>query len=73
MPGYWPNAIPELLAMFQSTDFQGLTPDRRVWILLEVLTVIPEEVCFLLDNNLPLIPVIYTNIITWKDLIFICL
>ncbi|RZF31944.1 hypothetical protein LSTR_LSTR017608 [Laodelphax striatellus] len=42
-PSYWPNAIPELLAMFQATDLQTLTPERRVWILLEVLTVIPEE------------------------------
>ncbi|RZF40969.1 hypothetical protein LSTR_LSTR013224 [Laodelphax striatellus] len=42
-PSCWPNAITELLAIFQSTDLQTLTLERRVWILLEVLPVVTEE------------------------------
>lgn len=43
-PSHWPAAIPELLSMFQPSNLPSVPPDKTVWILLEVLTVIPEEV-----------------------------
>lgn len=42
-PSHWPAAIPELLSMFQPSNLPSIPPDKTVWILLEVLTVIPEE------------------------------
>lgn len=43
-PKHWPNAIPELLFAFQPAQVPSIPPDKALWILLEVLTVIPEEV-----------------------------
>ncbi|KAK7863775.1 hypothetical protein R5R35_009581 [Gryllus longicercus] len=40
---HWPDAIPELLSMFQPSYLPSLPPERTAWILLEVLTVLPEE------------------------------
>ncbi|XP_054276108.1 importin-13 [Macrosteles quadrilineatus] len=42
-PKYWPGAIPELLGTLQPTNLPSVPPDKALWILLEVLTVIPEE------------------------------
>ncbi|XP_063226596.1 importin-13 isoform X2 [Bacillus rossius redtenbacheri] len=40
---HWPSAIPELLATFQPSNLVDLPPARTVWILLQILTVLPEE------------------------------
>ncbi|KAG8337161.1 Importin-13 [Homalodisca vitripennis] len=42
-PKHWPGAIPELLSTFQPANMPSIPPDKALWILLEVLTVIPEE------------------------------
>uniref|UniRef100_A0A1B6C273 Importin-13 n=1 Tax=Clastoptera arizonana TaxID=38151 RepID=A0A1B6C273_9HEMI len=42
-PTHWPSAISELLSVFSSTNLPSISPDKTLWILLEVFTVIPEE------------------------------
>jgi hypothetical protein len=44
LPVYWPNAVPELLATLQPSNLPTIPPERTAWILLEILTVLPEEV-----------------------------
>lgn len=44
VPNHWPNAFEELVSSFQPHHLPGVEPERVVWILLEILTVIPEEV-----------------------------
>jgi hypothetical protein len=43
VPSYWPNAFEELVASFQPHHLPNVEPERVIWILLEILTVIPEE------------------------------
>ncbi|XP_021934017.1 importin-13 isoform X2 [Zootermopsis nevadensis] len=43
LPLHWPNAVPELLATFQPSNLPAIPPERTAWILLEILTVLPEE------------------------------
>jgi hypothetical protein len=44
LPVHWPNAVPELLATLQPSNLPSIPPERTAWILLEILTVLPEEV-----------------------------
>jgi hypothetical protein len=44
IPLHWPNAVPELLATFQPHNLPAIPSERTAWILLEILTVLPEEV-----------------------------
>lgn len=44
VPTYWPKAFEELVSSFQPQHLPNVEPERVVWILLEILTVIPEEV-----------------------------
>lgn len=44
MPSHWPNAFEELVSSFQPQHLPNVEPERVIWILLEILTVIPEEV-----------------------------
>lgn len=50
VPTYWPKAFEELVSSFQPQHLPNVEPERIVWILLEILTVIPEEVNFLFIN-----------------------
>lgn len=43
LPVHWPNAVPELLATLQPSNLPSIPPERTAWILLEILTVLPEE------------------------------
>ncbi|XP_069674561.1 importin-13 isoform X2 [Periplaneta americana] len=43
LPVHWPNAVPELLATLQPSNLPTIPPERTAWILLEILTVLPEE------------------------------
>lgn len=43
VPTYWPKAFEELVSSFQPQHLPNVEPERVVWILLEILTVIPEE------------------------------
>nr|CAH7738201.1 unnamed protein product [Callosobruchus chinensis] len=43
IPTYWPNAFEELVSSFQPHHLPNVEPERVIWILLEILTVIPEE------------------------------
>ncbi|KAJ9589083.1 hypothetical protein L9F63_017628 [Diploptera punctata] len=43
LPLHWPNAVPELLATLQPSNLPTIPPERTAWILLEILTVLPEE------------------------------
>ncbi|XP_018334256.1 importin-13 isoform X2 [Agrilus planipennis] len=43
IPTHWPNAFEELVSSFQPNFFPNIEPERVIWILLEILTVIPEE------------------------------
>lgn len=43
IPHYWPNAFKELLNSFQPQHLPNIQPERVVWMLLEILTLIPEE------------------------------
>lgn len=50
VPTHWPKAFEELVSSFQPQYLPNVEPERVIWILLEILTVIPEEVsiiCFL--------------------------
>nr|CAI5818240.1 unnamed protein product [Callosobruchus analis] len=44
IPTYWPNAFEELVSSFQPHHLPNVEPERVIWILLEILTVIPEEI-----------------------------
>lgn len=44
LPVHWPNAVLELLATLQPSNLPNIPPERTAWILLEILTVLPEEV-----------------------------
>lgn len=44
IPNHWPNAFEELVSSFQPYHLPNVEPERVVWILLEILSVIPEEV-----------------------------
>jgi len=44
LPVHWPNAVPELMATLQPSNLPDIPPERTAWILLEILTVLPEEV-----------------------------
>ncbi|RZC40401.1 importin-13, partial [Asbolus verrucosus] len=43
VPSHWPNAFEELVSSFQPQHLPNVEPERVIWILLEILTVIPEE------------------------------
>lgn len=43
LPNFWPNALEELVSNFQPQNLPNIEPQRVIWILLEILTVIPEE------------------------------
>ncbi|KAF2883130.1 hypothetical protein ILUMI_23047 [Ignelater luminosus] len=43
IPNHWPNAFEELVSSFQPYHLPNVEPERVVWILLEILSVIPEE------------------------------
>ncbi|CAH0554758.1 unnamed protein product [Brassicogethes aeneus] len=43
VPDYWPNAFEELVSSFQPQHLPNIDAERVIWILLEILTVIPEE------------------------------
>ncbi|KAG5892535.1 hypothetical protein JTB14_011124 [Gonioctena quinquepunctata] len=43
IPTHWPKAFEELVSSFQPQYLPNVEPERVVWILLEILTVIPEE------------------------------
>ncbi|XP_022917881.1 importin-13 [Onthophagus taurus] len=43
VPAHWPKAFEELVAGFQPQHLPNVEPERVIWILLEILTVIPEE------------------------------
>ncbi|EFA09709.1 importin-13 [Tribolium castaneum] len=43
VPTHWPNAFEELVSSFQPQHLPNVEPERVIWILLEILTVIPEE------------------------------
>ncbi|KAF7279174.1 hypothetical protein GWI33_007585 [Rhynchophorus ferrugineus] len=43
IPTHWPNAFEELVSSFQPHNLPGIESERVIWILLEILTVIPEE------------------------------
>lgn len=40
----WPTAIEDVLNTFQSQQIPNVTPETQLWIMLEVLSGIPEEV-----------------------------
>ncbi|KAJ8931892.1 hypothetical protein NQ314_015161, partial [Rhamnusium bicolor] len=44
VPIHWPKAFEELVSSFQPHHLPNVEPERVIWILLEILTVIPEEV-----------------------------
>jgi len=44
IPTHWPNAFEELVSSFQPHNLPNIESERVIWILLEILTVIPEEV-----------------------------
>jgi hypothetical protein len=44
LPVHWPNAVPELMATLQPSNLPNIPPEKTAWILLEILTVLPEEV-----------------------------
>jgi len=46
--------VPELMATLQPSNLPDIPPERTAWILLEILTVLPEEVravCVFRINN----------------------
>lgn len=43
LPNFWPKAFEELVSSFQPQHLPNVEPERVIWILLEILTVIPEE------------------------------
>lgn len=43
IPVHWPDAVNELLTTLQPSFLPSLPPERTAWILLEILTVLPEE------------------------------
>ncbi|XP_066144032.1 importin-13 [Euwallacea fornicatus] len=43
IPTHWPNAFEELVSSFQPHNLPTIESERVIWILLEILTVIPEE------------------------------
>lgn len=43
VPSHWPKAFEELVSSFQPQYLPNVEPERVIWILLEILTVIPEE------------------------------
>ncbi|KAK5644398.1 hypothetical protein RI129_005698 [Pyrocoelia pectoralis] len=43
VPIHWPNAFEELVSSFQPRHLPNVEPERVIWILLEILSVIPEE------------------------------
>lgn len=44
IPTHWPKAFEELVSSFQPHNLPNIESERVIWILLEILTVIPEEV-----------------------------
>lgn len=44
IPNHWPKAFEELVSSFQPHHLPSVEPERVIWILLEILTVVPEEV-----------------------------
>ncbi|XP_030761642.1 importin-13 [Sitophilus oryzae] len=43
IPTHWPNAFEEIVSSFQPHNLPTIESERVIWILLEILTVIPEE------------------------------
>ncbi|KAK9501148.1 hypothetical protein O3M35_002242 [Rhynocoris fuscipes] len=42
-PRFWTNSLQDLLNLIQPGNLPNIPEERTIWILLEVLTVIPEE------------------------------
>nr|CAD7416746.1 unnamed protein product [Timema poppensis] len=43
LPSDWPTAIPDLIASLQPSSFPNIPSARLAWVLLQILTVLPEE------------------------------
>uniref|UniRef100_A0A0A9XGA6 Importin-13 n=3 Tax=Lygus hesperus TaxID=30085 RepID=A0A0A9XGA6_LYGHE len=50
-PNHWHHSLEDILCIFRPDNLPNIPPDRTVWILLEVLTVIPEEWSTMLVNT----------------------
>ena len=44
MLGEWPTAIEDVINTFQNQQIPNVTKEMQLWIMLEVLQAIPEEV-----------------------------
>lgn len=44
MLGEWPSAIEDVINTFQNQQIPNVTNETQLWIMLEVLQAIPEEV-----------------------------
>ena len=45
MLGEWPTAIEDVINTFQNQQIPNVTNETQLWIMLEILQAIPEEVC----------------------------
>lgn len=43
----WPNAVADLITLFQNAPTNNISTETLTLLLLEILTVIPEEVSIL--------------------------
>ncbi|KAL0277773.1 UNVERIFIED_CONTAM: hypothetical protein PYX00_004941 [Menopon gallinae] len=46
-PGKWSDALPELLVTFTPENLPQIPADAAIWVLLELLTVLPKELSFI--------------------------
>lgn len=44
MLGEWPTAIEDVINTFQNEQIPNVTKETQLWIMLEILQAIPEEV-----------------------------
>lgn len=61
MLGEWPTAIEDVINTFQNQQIPNVTNETQLWIMLEILQAIPEEVSFIINHISN-----STNIISFK-------
>lgn len=48
----WPTAIEDIISTFQQQQIPNVSAETQLWIMIEILQGIPEEVSFTLYSSL---------------------
>lgn len=59
----WPTAIEDVTNTFQNQQLPNIPPNTQIWIMMEVLCGIPEEVCIYSKLKCPYVYISSLNLV----------